>query len=285
MKLRIHPALYAYLFCTLVLSSWQTCVGAMVSLLVHELGHCCVSYLFHEKIERLELTPFGGVIFYEEGKSPHKGIQGICIAAAGPMANYILLACIAVLDQWIDRELLYAIASSSMAMLLINLLPAFPLDGGRIIFCLGYYFFPLNALIRILCCMGIAVGIGFLCLSIYGLISQGILNCSVLIVGGYLIYCAQKSREQILLENFYTLIQETDDEEQQIKRVNAYRIPSNTPILHLIPFLGKNVACEFIVNLNGDEYRISEKHLCRMLLNHPSITIADAFFKKTEDDL
>jgi len=283
MKIRIHPTLYGYLLSMLVLSSWQTCVGAMIALLVHETGHFCTGYLLHESIERIELTPFGGVMVYEQGKSPSKGIQGACVVAAGPAANYLLLRCVHWMASWITPELLYAIVSSNTVMLLINLLPAFPLDGGRMIFCFGYYLFPIAPLIRVLCCIGIAAGATFLSLAVYGMVVQGILNCSVVIVGGYLIYCAWRSREQVLLENLYTFLQETNEKKQQIQRVKFYCVPTELPIIRLVPLLGSGKACEFIARLNGEEQRISEKRLYSSLLEQPFATIQDAFFQKNNE--
>ena len=280
MKIRIHPALYAYMISMIALSSWRTCVGALIALCVHEAGHWCVSRVFHERIDRLELTPFGGVMFYEQGKSASKGIPGICVAAAGPGANYLFLTGMSFLAEWIDAELLYSIASSSIIMFLINLLPAFPLDGGRIVFCIGYYLFPIAVLVRVLYGLGISAGAGLLCFAVYGLVSQKILNCSIFIAGIYLIYCAQRTRDQVLLENFYALIQEKEDQRQEVRKVNIYRVPTDIPILRLIPFIGKTSACEFVAKLNGHEQIISEEQICRTLLDQPFASVQEIFFQK-----
>jgi len=159
-------------------------------------------------------------------------------------------------------------------------MPALPLDGGRIVFSFGYYFFSLSSLVRILCSMGIVVGIGFLGLAIYGLLFHEILNCSILIVGGYLIYCSCKSREQLLFENLYTLIEEAGKEVLRIRRVNVYRVPLDMPLLRLIPLLGRRCGCEFVTSMNDQELRISEQLLCRYLFEQPFSTIHDIFIQK-----
>jgi len=281
MKLRIHPALYVYLLSMLALSSWETCAGAAVALFVHELGHYAVCCLVHEKIERLELTPFGGVMVYHQGKSPCKGLRGFCVAAAGPAANYLLLTYINV-NQF-NINLGRSIVLSCTAMLLVNLLPALPLDGGRMIFSLGYYIFPLSVLIAFLSCMGIAAGLGFLILAVYGFVLHGILNCSILIVGGYLIYSAWQSRAQMLQENLFVVIQEAGENKRLIQSVKTYRIPPDVLLIRLLPYLERKNACEFVFEADGREYRLTERMICRFLLDQPLTSVQEMLFKSTQD--
>jgi len=281
MKVRIHPTLYIYLLSMLMLSSWQTCVGALVALFVHELGHYSVCCLIHESIENLELTPFGGVMIYRQDKSPSKGWKGFCAAGAGPAANYLLLAYISAHQPSMD--LMRSIVLSCSAMLLINMLPALPLDGGRILFSLAYYIFPLTMLITFLTCMGIAAGIGFLLMAVYGFIAYGILNCSVLIVGGYLIYSAWQSREYLLQENLLVVIQEIGEKKPPIQKIKTYRIPSDVLLIQLLPYLERKNGCEFVFETDGQAYRMSERCLCRLLLDQPTLSVQEAFSKNTEE--
>ena len=277
MQICIHPLLYLYFFTMAILTSWETTAGAAAALIVHELGHWMACCLTGDSIDSLELTPFGGIMTYAQGKAPSKGIRGIVIAAAGPAANYLILLIVSTFSEVLEYDLQKAIVSSNAAMLCINLLPVLPLDGGRILFCLGYYVFPVVRLIAILSGMGIAAGIGFLLLSVYGAIELGYLNCSVTIVGFYLAYCSWKCRTQMMTENLYAILQERMDDVQPLRRIRRYRVSENTRLINLVSLLGNSFECEFVYADNRIERRISEDMLCKKLLEAPMQSIGEAF--------
>lgn len=91
MKLKIQPFCVLYFLSIAVFSSIWTCVGAFLALLIHELAHLLAGYWLGEKAESVEFTPFGGVIRYPFGVSAMKGLRGLAIAGAGPLANYAML--------------------------------------------------------------------------------------------------------------------------------------------------------------------------------------------------
>jgi len=277
MRIMIHPTLYAYILSMLLCTSWHTCIGSLISLVVHEAGHLLVCYLAGERCKRVVLTPFGGMIIYADGKSPSKGIKGICVAAAGPVANYLLLACMSSIGGYIGYRLSKAILTNCMAMILINLLPVFPLDGGRVILCLGYYLFPVTKLIVCLSHMGIATGVAFLFLAGYVWFSLGVLNCSMVIVGGYLIYAALQSKDQVLSENVYAVIQERADATKEIMAVRTYYVLPQMVLLKTIPLLFGNSICEFVFESNKREVRVTEKILHPLFLKNPLFTIEEAY--------
>ncbi|MFR5788681.1 MAG: hypothetical protein ACLUHE_17375 [Christensenellales bacterium] len=66
-------------------------MGAFLALLIHELAHLLAGYWLGEKAESVEFTPFGGVIRYPFGVSAMKGLRGLAVAGAGPLANYAML--------------------------------------------------------------------------------------------------------------------------------------------------------------------------------------------------
>lgn len=91
MKLKIQPLCVFYFLSIAVFSSIWTCVGAFLALLIHELAHLLAGYWLGEKAESVEFTPFGGVIRYPFGVSAMKGLRGLAVAGAGPLANYAVL--------------------------------------------------------------------------------------------------------------------------------------------------------------------------------------------------
>ena len=191
MRIRVHPAFAAYLLCVLALTSPWACAGLVISLTVHELGHWAAAFMLHEPIARVELAPFGGVMTYEPGQSPSKGLRGMLVAAAGPLANECAIFLLSVLCTRTApngglAETLRGLLTANAAMLMINLMPALPLDGGRMLFCAGYYVLSVPLLSLILCVAGVALGLLLCALAVYGALKWGMLNLSLLIVGAYL---------------------------------------------------------------------------------------------------
>ena len=110
-----------------------------VSVIAHETSHSLVARAGGVRIRGITLFLFGGVAQMEE--EPHSPGREFLMAAAGPgmslliagvcFAGTILLAVLRVPDTWwAPLELL---AFMNLALALFNLLPGFPLDGGRVL--------------------------------------------------------------------------------------------------------------------------------------------------------
>ncbi len=105
------------------------------SVLFHELSHSKVA--LHYKIPVLSITlfVFGGIA--RIGKEPGSAKQEFNIAVAGPLASYFLaIVFFGVAKMFPFSEMLGALAiwlaGTNAALATFNLLPGFPLDGGRI---------------------------------------------------------------------------------------------------------------------------------------------------------
>jgi Zn-dependent protease/CBS domain-containing protein len=121
-------------------------VGALfASVLLHELGHAVVARRYGVRTLEIVLFPIGGVARLE--KMP-RAREELWIAVAGPAVNFLIAAVIlaalaiwrgvrvegvATLAEPTDSNLLERIALGNLVLALFNLLPAFPMDGGRIL--------------------------------------------------------------------------------------------------------------------------------------------------------
>ncbi len=114
-------------------------IGFMVSLVGHELGHSYVAQRNGVHVVEITLWLFGGVAKLE-GDADDPGAE-FRIAAAGP-AMSMVMAGVAALAAWgvsaLDGSkvllgLLIWLAAINVVLAVSNLLPAFPLDGGRML--------------------------------------------------------------------------------------------------------------------------------------------------------
>ena len=279
MHIRIRAPFLLYGLSVAFLASGWACLGAVSALLIHEGAHLAAIRLTGEKIETLEVTPFGGVMTYAPGKSANKGLRGLLVAAAGPFGNYLMLLLVsqdgvrALLPLDAARQILLANA----VMMLINLLPALPLDGGRMLFSVGYYFFSVSRLIGVLTAMGMAAGGFLIAAGLYGAAVMGILNVSALIVGAYLMTCAFRSRSVLLAENLYAVIQERREKPLRMARMALYAVPANTRLISLLdPIERSREALFYVRDEEGGAARfVTDSEVLEALLSTPHAVMAD----------
>lgn len=114
-------------------------IGLFVCIVLHELGHALVAKYFKLPISQITLFLFGGVA--EIKKEPQSPKVEFWVAIAGPIVTCILTAILFAVtyfgQKWNWSFMLTGITSYltviNMLILFFNLIPAFPLDGGRIL--------------------------------------------------------------------------------------------------------------------------------------------------------
>lgn len=112
----------------------------MIFALIHELGHLLCGLLMGMKPEKIEIMPFGVSISFkidvkEYNRKIKKGnaleIKKIIVALAGPVTNFIIILITCNLNLEIVKSLI--IIYTNFLIMIFNLLPIYPLDGGRVV--------------------------------------------------------------------------------------------------------------------------------------------------------
>lgn len=103
---------------------------------LHELGHAVVARRFGIRTQDITLLPIGGIARME--RMPEKPREEMLVAVAGPVVNMVLAALLVGLAAiWPVRPapafFLEELARANYWLAAFNLLPVFPLDGGRIL--------------------------------------------------------------------------------------------------------------------------------------------------------
>ncbi|MGB9601518.1 MAG: site-2 protease family protein, partial [Limisphaerales bacterium] len=111
--------------------------------LLHEFGHAIAARSFGIRTPDITLLPIGGVARIL--RIPEKPHQELIMALAGPAVNFIIAGFLVfILGRQIDIEyleeldkpgieLLGKLATVNIMLAIFNLIPAFPMDGGRIL--------------------------------------------------------------------------------------------------------------------------------------------------------
>jgi Zn-dependent protease/CBS domain-containing protein len=111
--------------------------------LLHEFGHILAARRYGVRTPDVTLWPFGGVASLE--RMPDKPSQELVVALAGPAVNVVIAAVlILILGATVDPQdlarledpsanLLARLASVNIVLVVFNMIPAFPMDGGRVL--------------------------------------------------------------------------------------------------------------------------------------------------------
>jgi Zn-dependent protease len=116
--------------------------------ILHELGHALMARRFGVRTRDIILLPIGGVARLEH--MPRDPRQELLVAVAGPVVNLALAAALSIIVRLggpvppsdplyaLDiatpvRAFLYQLVFANVLLALFNLLPAFPMDGGRVL--------------------------------------------------------------------------------------------------------------------------------------------------------
>jgi Zn-dependent protease/CBS domain-containing protein len=162
--LRVHftfPLIFIWVILQFGVLTGQGVSGALFGVVVililfgivvlHELGHSIVAQNYGIPVDEIVLLPIGGVAKLK--RIPENPVQELFIAIAGPAVNFVIAGVMLVLNVllgWGGRfddpaELLRAIETLSpeaifhyifvlnLFLAIFNLLPAFPMDGGRVL--------------------------------------------------------------------------------------------------------------------------------------------------------
>lgn len=116
-----------------VVLSVAALAGVFASVLLHELGHALAARRYGIPTRRITLSLIGGVAQLDG--MPHRPRQELVVALAGPAVNFAIAAGLFVASpllgtgvvSWLAGQLLVA----NLILGVFNLLPAFPMDGGR----------------------------------------------------------------------------------------------------------------------------------------------------------
>lgn len=118
---------------------------------LHEFGHALAAQYFGIPVKEIVLLPIGGIAFL--GRATRRPLEELIVAAAGPAVNVAIVALLAPVawvlgDGRLDLapaflrpdgatpsllEAVQWLVGANIGLVLFNMIPAFPLDGGRIL--------------------------------------------------------------------------------------------------------------------------------------------------------
>lgn len=138
-RLHAHPLTLLYVLAALMLGAREDAAALALGLAVHEAAHLLAARALGVGVSGLRLMPFGGALQMD---NPYAlpASRLLLVAAAGPAANLVAIFAGAALCHWglLNPSFALALARVNATLMLFNLIPALPLDGGRMLYALFY---------------------------------------------------------------------------------------------------------------------------------------------------
>ena len=147
MQFKVDLKIFLFLILFYITGQLGEYAVILILAFVHELGHLLAGIILGMKPAKLELKPYGISISFkinpnDYNKKIAKGdlleLKKAIVACAGPVTNLIIIIITLNLRLNIFTSLL--IIYSNILLIIFNLIPMYPLDGGRIVKSLIYLF-------------------------------------------------------------------------------------------------------------------------------------------------
>ncbi|WP_353855066.1 M50 family metallopeptidase [Bacillus sp. Bos-x628] len=142
-KIHIHPLLWMVMAFAILSGQIKPLLCLLIIVSVHELGHASAACYYQWRMRQIFLLPFGGAVEVEEhGNRPLK--EELAVILCGPLQHLPLqlFAWMLMEASFLSYEIYTVFTFYNMAILLVNLLPIWPLDGGKLFFLLLSAFYP-----------------------------------------------------------------------------------------------------------------------------------------------
>tara|TARA_R110002020_G_scaffold19062_4_gene66295 strand:+ start:11531 stop:12676 length:1146 start_codon:yes stop_codon:yes gene_type:complete len=231
-------------------------LGMFASLILHELAHSLVARAYGLKVGGITLFIFGGVAELEE--EPHDPKSEFQIAIAGPLMSLLLAAVFygvgALTAGGPELSLAGAVfgylALINLVLAVFNLIPAFPLDGGRVLRAAVWgWTRDLIKATRISSRIGAAFGVFLMLTGALAVFSgQGVGGFWQILIGFFIVNASNGSYQSLLVKT--ALRGKTA---QRLMSERVYTIGPDAPVARLVDEVMLRHGVSFVPVVAGDE--------------------------------
>ena len=222
-----------------------------VSVLLHELSHSLVARRYNIPIRGITLFIFGGIA--EMDQEPPTARSEILMAAAGPLCSGILALLFLIVSNFFTNLLPYApiigvlkyCVFVNTAIMVFNLVPGFPLDGGRAFRAILYaYYKDLRKATKIASTVGKIFAAFLIIIGVVGIFSNQGGGLWFILIGGFLYFIAGVSYQQVLVRQVLSKI--------KVSKLMNKKFKTLSPKMKLDTFMKSNPEKEsYIVQGKG----------------------------------
>ncbi len=274
-KFSINPVSVFVWLWLVVMNGVFVATSYFVAIVIHEFGHFFTAKKLGYKVSKFSLSPYGVELSYFDQNINYR--DELCIALAGPLANFASM--LLVIALWWLFPTIYFFTESfvfiSLLIALFNLLPAYPLDGGRAFVCMASNFVSSKTAKKITLLSNVFFAVFFfvtfvVCLFIN--FNPSLLLFSLFLVAGVLDLRFVSSYEKI---NIFS------KEMKNFSKPTFYCVDEETTLCEMLSYVQSSKTVIFCVVLeNGKLINLSEKMVKNLLMSYPYQTKLKTILKK-----
>jgi stage IV sporulation protein FB len=256
-QVNVHPLLWLVIALAVLTARFLELSMLLMIIFIHELGHAVAASVFSWRIKKITLLPFGGVAEMDEhGNRPL--FEEAIVILAGPFQHIWLIGgafCFYELS-WLSPEHFRLFLSYNMMVLLFNLLPIWPLDGGKLVFLLLSYYksFPIAHRMTIL--------VSLVCMVLFAGFTIVLMpnNLNVWIILAFLLFSLYHEWKQhrfifmrFLLERYY-------GKRSDLRVLRPLKVAEDELVVHVLERFCRGCKHPIIIEENGKEKAILDEN-------------------------
>ena len=130
MKIKFNLDIFICILIAIITKNIEKYIIFMIFIIIHEMSHLVTGIILGLKPKKINVYALGlSLEFYSFGYIKYKNLKKILIYISGPIINFIIAVLLIVLNKTSCTEIIYI----NIILGMFNLLPIYPMDGGRII--------------------------------------------------------------------------------------------------------------------------------------------------------
>lgn len=194
--IKINKLFLPYIVILFILGFKGNIMVSLFFVILHEIVHYLTARKYGFSGFYIEIKPIGTILNLKDLNDADP-VEDLVISLSGPIFNICCGLVFFIISYYYNSDFLYTCFLTNIALGLFNLLPAFPLDGGRIfrdVLALKTIYKRANSIT-----VKISLLIGFSVIFIFSfLMFFGFYNFSICIMGIFIIYASYKEKERIV---------------------------------------------------------------------------------------
>ncbi|MYL33319.1 stage IV sporulation protein FB [Pontibacillus yanchengensis] len=255
----VHPVLWVMVGVGILTGSFLQLLSIFLIVLAHELGHYGMALFFRWRIRTVMLWPFGGVMETDEHHTrPFK--EEAAVILAGPFQHLWIFGVIAILDasSILSSGLVELLYTYNVVILLFNLLPIWPLDGGKIMFLLLSHHFPfVKAQVYSLYCSLVLLVVTFgLSLFFFPF------SLSTIMLGCFLLWENRLEWKQRQYAFLRYLLRRYEEKRLPVNAIHSIHVSEDLPINQIFKQFKRGTHHQIFVNFKNNKRAIIDEGEC-----------------------
>lgn len=260
---KLHPAFFVFSVIVLCFGYGIFFLLYLVAIVIHELAHAIVARRLGYKLENFYLMPYGAALKYQDIFAENDELK---IAIAGPIAS-LFAGFLTVAVWWIfpgTYNVTQNFVLANFALAIFNFLPAFPLDGGRVLINILSEKMPRSKALKIAIIFNYVFSGLFLILFVISIFVK--INFNFLIVAIFLFIGVFDG----IFQGKYQPIYATDKTKMLSKGVNTKitTISCHTPLFKAIKKFAINKYNVILILLDNGQVRMLTENTLKMMMEN-----------------